>query len=67
MSRKPRPGGTVMISRKPYTVLEGPKRDANIYRIMIRAKDGGAYWASAPSWQAGCGPWRISGPVIGDQ
>lgn len=55
-----------MISRKPYTVLEGPKRVADIYCIMIRAKDGGAYWAAAPIWQAGCGPWRISGPVVGD-
>lgn len=67
MSKKPTPGGTVQISHKPYTVLEGPKLDGNRYVIMVRSSENGAYWATAPRGQTGRGPWKIHGPVIADE
>lgn len=64
MSKKPKPGGRVQISGKQYTVIEGPKKMPASYLLMVRAEDGGGYWAAAPSHQGGKGPWKISGPVI---
>jgi hypothetical protein len=63
MSRKPRLGGTVMISGGLYTVLEGPLKRGTEYRIMIRAKDDeGVYWAASPNWRGGRGPWVLRSP-----
>jgi hypothetical protein len=66
VSKKPSPGGTVQISHKPYVVLEGPRLEGSTYRIMVMASDNGAYWAAAPRGQCGRGPWKIQGPVVGD-
>jgi hypothetical protein len=65
MTKKPTPGGTVQISGKPYTVIEGPKFAGGMYRIKVRRDaDNGGYWANAPWHQRGCGPWKIVAPVI---
>lgn len=67
MSTKPKPGGRVQISGKKYTVLEGPKRSGKWFRIMVRSNETqGGYWARSEEWRAGCGPWKIEGPMIGD-
>lgn len=68
MSKKAAPGGTVQISAKRYTVLEGPGRYGSHYRIMVRSEaDQGGYYAISEHWRGGCGPWKIAGPVISDQ
>lgn len=68
MSKKATPGGIVRISGKAYTVIEGPKRHGDTYRIMVRSEQHfGAYWATAEDWRVGRGPWKISGPVVGDE
>jgi hypothetical protein len=64
MSRKPKPGGAVMISGKRYDVLERPTRCGDFYHIMVRAANGGEYWAQSELWRHGCGPWKIVDPVV---
>lgn len=67
MSKKPKPGGAVQISRKLYDVLEGPYFAGAVYRLMVRSQaDGGGYWAESPRWRGGCGPWKIAGPIDWD-
>lgn len=65
MSKKAKPGGRIQISGKPYTVLEGPSRRGDHYRVMVRSEaDQGGYWALSEGWRCGCGPWKIDGPVV---
>lgn len=64
MTKKPKPGGRVRISGKQYTVIEGPKKMPTSYLLVVRAADYSGYWAGAPAWQGGKGPWKITGPII---
>lgn len=67
MSKKAKPGGRVQISGKSYTVLEGPARRGDSYRVMVRSDlDQGGYWALSEGWRGGCGPWKIESAVEGE-
>jgi hypothetical protein len=67
MSKKARLGGTVQISGKRYTVLAGPTRDGAWFRILAMNDEAGSYWAISEDWRGGCGPWKITTPVINEK
>jgi hypothetical protein len=29
-------------------------------------EDAGSYWAISESWRGGCGPWKITTPVVNE-
>lgn len=64
MTKKPRPGGFVQISGRRYAVLSHPEPHTGYFMLKVRHEDGKELWAEAPACQHGCGPWKISAPVI---
>jgi hypothetical protein len=63
MSKRAKLGGTVMISRTLYEVIEGPMRDPDYYRIRVRPRAGGEERiAESKLWRCGCGPWKLTSP-----